>query len=240
MIAPSPTAPAAPSLKLAVAEPSPTATEAVPAATTVVVSATTVPSAPANAAAATSFSGPVIAALIAATVTAGIAVWTARRKSREEERARQRTVFADAFKAYADYKEMPYAIRRRRHDEPAEERVRLSEIVRDVQGRLSYHTFWTAAESPVVGDAYARLVAEVRVIAGGAMREAWQATPITEDSQMNFNRPLLESTSLEPLEKAFLAASQAHLEAVASRWPRRRSQRPSELDHGNEGVGTPG
>ena len=56
-----------------------------------------------------------VGAVLAALLSACIAVWAARRKSREEERARQRDLFASAFKAYAAYKELPYAIRRRRH-----------------------------------------------------------------------------------------------------------------------------
>ena len=85
-------------------------------------------------------SGAVAAALISAIVTSCIAELTARRKSREEERSRQRDLFASAFQAYAAYRELPYAVRRRRHDEPAAERVRLSETTREIQSRLSYST----------------------------------------------------------------------------------------------------
>jgi hypothetical protein len=62
-------------------------------------------------------------------------VWMARRRSREEERARIRNTFAAAFETYTAYKEFPYAIRRRRPDEPEGERLRLSEALRAVQER---------------------------------------------------------------------------------------------------------
>ncbi len=112
-------------------------------------------------------SGAVVAALIAAAVNTALA----RRKSLEEERARVRTVFAEAFEAVSAYKEFPYAIRRRRADAPAEERVRLSEELRKVQTRLTYYLAWTRAESQAVGDAYEALVTELRRLAGGACRD---------------------------------------------------------------------
>jgi len=70
-------------------------------------------------------------------VAGAINVWMARRKSREEERARVRDTFAAAFAAYTAYREFPYAIRRRRADIPEEERVRLSESLRTIQERLT-------------------------------------------------------------------------------------------------------
>jgi hypothetical protein len=164
-------------------------------------------------------SGAVIAAIITAMVTACVAVWAARRRSREEERARQRDLYASAFQAYAAYKEMPYAIRRR-HDLPADERLRLSEITREIQERLSYFVAWTAAESVAVGDAYAALVNELRKIAGGAMRDAWLTAPITDDAAMNIAPTIIDLSSLTSLEKAYAAAVREHLTAIAPWWAR--------------------
>ncbi|MGH3947585.1 MAG: hypothetical protein ACRDSE_00440 [Pseudonocardiaceae bacterium] len=172
-------------------------------------------------------SGAVFAAILTATVTACIAMWTARRKSREEERARQRDLFAGAFQAYAAYKEMPYAIRRRRHDKPAAERIRLSETTREIQGRLSYFVAWTAAESSTAGNAYAALVRELRKVAGGAMREAWLAEPITNDTAMNIPPTIIDLSSLTPLETAFTDAVRTHLAAIAPWWARSRTTRGS-------------
>ncbi|MEN3539357.1 hypothetical protein AAH991_29895 [Microbispora sp. ZYX-F-249] len=163
-------------------------------------------------------SAAVIAAIISATVAACTAVWTTRRKSREEERARQRDLFARAYQAYAAYKEMPYAIRRRRHDDAAAERIRLSETTREIQSQLSYFAVWTAAESGAVGDAYAALVRELRKVAGGAMREAWLAEPIIDDAAMNIPPAVIDLSSLTPLEEAFTDAVRAHLAAIAPWW----------------------
>lgn len=178
------------------------------------------PSAAPSLATAAVVSGAVFAAILTAAVTGCIAVWASRRKSREEERARQRALFAGAFQAYAAYKEMPYAIRRRRHDEAAAERIRLSETTREIQGRLSYFIAWTAGESSTVGDAYATLVRELRKVAGSAMREAWSAEPITDDAAMNIPPTVIDLSSLTPLEAAFTTAVRDHLAAIAPWWAR--------------------
>ena len=65
----------------------------------------------------------------------------ARRKSREEERARLRDRFAQAYAARTpEYCEFAYAVRRRRRDDPSAERVRISEDLRKVQARHSART----------------------------------------------------------------------------------------------------
>jgi hypothetical protein len=124
-------------------------------------------------------------AFLAALITATINLWLARRRSREEERNRLRNSFAEAFAVYSAYKEFPYAIRRRRADVPAEERIRLSEALREIQASLAYHLAWTTTESETVGQAYTNLVQQVRRTAGAAMHEAWKAPPTKSDDTMN-------------------------------------------------------
>ncbi|WP_156415593.1 hypothetical protein [Terrabacter sp. Soil811] len=158
-------------------------------------------------------SGAVLAAVIGALANTALA----RRKSLEEERARVRTVFAEAFEAVAAYKEFPYAIRRRRADQPAEERIRLSEDLRKVQARLTYYCAWTLAESPAVGHAYGALVRDLRAVAGGACREAWQAEPITADRDMNIGPDLVDLSALTSLEEAYTSAVETHLSAFLRR-----------------------
>jgi hypothetical protein len=153
-------------------------------------------------------SGAVIAAVIGAIVNTMLA----RRKSLEEERARVRTVFAEAFEAVAAYKEFPYAIRRRRADEPAQERERLSDELRKIQERLTYYVAWTLAESTTVGNAYGDLVAQLRSVAGGACREAWLAEPARTDSDMNIGADKVDLSSLTNLEKTYTDAVGAHIE----------------------------
>ncbi|MFF3565739.1 hypothetical protein ACFYXS_37500 [Streptomyces sp. NPDC002574] len=153
-------------------------------------------------------------------LTAVINIWLARRKGREEEVNRLRGAFAEAFAAYSAYKEMPYAVRRRRADTPAEERVRLSEVLRDIQSKLAYHLAWTKIESETVGTAYADLVHEVRMTAGIAMREAWETGPINSDAAMNIPPTIIDLSTLQPLETAYIDAVRRHLRSLTPWWNR--------------------
>jgi hypothetical protein len=157
---------------------------------------------------------------LAALVTAAINTWLARRKTREEERNRIRAAFAEAFAAYATYKEFPHAIRRRRADAPGEERVRLSEALREVQANVAYHLAWTAAESEKVGQAYAELITHVRQVAGTATHEAWNAPAADSDSAMNIPPTLVDLTELTKHETAYINAVRTHLRRLAPWWAR--------------------
>lgn len=153
----------------------------------------------------------VSSAVIAAVVSAAVTVYLAWRKSREEERARVRTVLAEAFEVVTAYKEVPYAIRRRRKSKAEDERVRLSEELRQVQARLTYYSAWIRAESTTLGEAYDELVTELRKVAGQACHDAWRAEPITDDKDMNIGREVIDLTSLTDLESAFATASTTYL-----------------------------
>ena len=154
--------------------------------------------------------GAVFAAIIGAFVNIALA----RRKSLEEERSRVRTTFAEAFQAVAEYKEFPYVIRRRRSDAPAEERVRISEAMRQVQAKLSYYVAWTKTESDDVGAAYEVLVTKLREIAGSACHEAWLAPPAHDDKAMNFAGGPVDLSALKPYETVFINAAQKHLKGM--------------------------
>ncbi|MEU0107595.1 hypothetical protein ABZ313_19810 [Streptomyces sp. NPDC006251] len=159
-------------------------------------------------------------AFLAAMLTATINIWLARRKSREEELDRLRTAFSEAFAAHSAYKEMPYAIRRRRSDAPAEERVRLSEALRDIQANLSYHLAWTKIESETVGAAYAELIQELRRTAGAAMHAAWEAPAIETDTAVNIPPTVIDLSVLQPLEAAYIDAVRTYLRALTPWWYR--------------------
>ncbi len=165
---------------------------------------------------ATLLSGAFLAALITATIN----IWVARRKSHEEERNRLRTAFAEAFAAYSAYKELPYAIRRRRADKPADERIRLSETLREIQARLAYHQAWTALESPAAGTAYQALVDQLRRTAGVAMRDAWNAPPLNNDTGMNIPPSIIDLSPLRDHETAYLDAVREHLNGLKPWWSR--------------------
>jgi hypothetical protein len=189
---------------------------AVTPAPTVTSTVTTATPTPVSTATGEAGTGVIISALlsgavIAAVVGAFVNTWLARRKSLEEERARVRTTFAEAFEAVTHYKEFPYAIRRRRADKPAEERVRLSEALRHVQARLSYYSAWTKAESDDVGAAYEDLVSNLRRIAGRACHDAWLAPPADDDTAMNFPPGVVDLSGLKAFEDAFIDSTRKHL-----------------------------
>ena len=79
------------------------------------------------------------AAGISAGVSAAIGLVTLWVAGIRAERARRRELYADALAGTMAYREFPYAIRRRRAEDPdrSGERVRISEAVREVQHDLS-------------------------------------------------------------------------------------------------------
>jgi hypothetical protein len=136
-------------------------------------------------------------AVIAAAVAAMINLVLSRRKSLEDERVRVRTTCAEAFEAVAQYKEFPYAIRRRRNDVAAEERVRLSDELRGVQARLSYFTAWMRGEDADLSTAFDDLVQNLRHTAGSACHDAWLAPPAHSDADMNFAPGVVDLSGVE-------------------------------------------
>jgi hypothetical protein len=182
--------------------------------------AVVVPSAPAMSG---GIGGAVIGTLLSATIlvamiAAAVNIMLARRKSREEERARLRDRFAQAYGAYAEYCEFAYAIRRRRHDDQPAERVRISEELRKVQAELSAHEAWVKLESETVGTTYATLIQEMRKVAGGAMRQAWVDEPATSDADVNIPPVIVDLSPLKPFETAYMDAVAAHLRTLAPWW----------------------
>jgi GMP synthase PP-ATPase subunit len=158
------------------------------------------------------------ATILAALIAAAVNVMLARRKSREEERARLRDRFAQAYGSYAEYCEFAYAIRRRRHDDPSAERVRISEELRKVQAELSAHEAWVKLESETVGMAYTELIQQMRKTAGGAMRQAWIDEPATTDVGVNIPPETVDLSPLKPFETAYMDTVATHLRALAPWW----------------------
>jgi leucyl-tRNA synthetase len=155
--------------------------------------------------------------VVAAAVTFLQNRWLENRRSDEAERTRLRQSFAEAFAAYADYKEFPYAIRRRTGDKPAEERARLNSELRALQSKLSYYRAWTKFESRQVGEAYASLLQTMRTIAGTAIHEAWNALPSQDDAAMNIPVEQIDLRMLEHEEDKYIAAVTSRLDVLAPR-----------------------
>jgi hypothetical protein len=165
------------------------------------------------------FSGLLLStSIVAALITGTINLTLARRRSRDEERARVRTTFAEAFKAYSEYREFPNAIVRRDTDRAAEERQRLFEGLRQLDARLSFYRTWALLEAPDVGAAYEALLREAQVLVDKAMRVAWSSPLDVDDVDLNLDPGLLDPTALGSSEQAFRDAVAAHLRRLSPRW----------------------
>lgn len=165
-------------------------------------------------------SGPSVSGLILGLLLSGamlaavVNIVLTRRKSLEEERNRIRTTCAEAFEVVAAYKEFPYAIRRRRDDEPQAERVRLSDELRHIQARLSYFIAWMRGENAALSAAFDDLVSNLRRIAGTAIHDAWLASPVDSDAAMNFPPGVVDLSGLTLYQDAYIAAVKTHLDGL--------------------------
>jgi hypothetical protein len=134
-------------------------------------------------------------ATVAAVVSGTVALLTGTIAAVRTSSDRRREMFADAYKAYRAYCEMPYAVHRRRHDQPENERARLTEQLREIQEQVGFFEAWTMIEAPAVGNAYADLIAVTRATAGKAITASWERPAITADAQVSVGT----SIDLSPL-----------------------------------------
>jgi hypothetical protein len=186
---------------------------------TALASAFSTVSAPGPTATMASFSGLLLStSIVAALITGTINLTLARRRSRDEERARVRTTFAEAFKAYSEYREFPNAIVRRDTDRAAEERQRLFEGLRQLDARLSFYRTWALLEAPEVGAAYEALLREADLLVDKAMRVAWSQPLDAEDVDRNLEPGLLDPAALGTYEQGFRDAVAAHLRRLSPHW----------------------
>lgn len=155
-------------------------------------------------------------AAVAAVISAVVTLATQGLTLRQQETGRQREMFAKALAACVAYREFPFAIRRRRADQPDAERLRLSEAIRDVQQQLAFYGAWIDTESTEVGEAYRELVRATRTLAGQQMHDAWIDAAATSDENMNIDG--IDNAPLVSLEAVYMAAVRKHL----SLWRRLR------------------
>ncbi|MGW4492707.1 hypothetical protein [Streptomyces sp. NPDC004376] len=159
------------------------------------------------------------AAVFAALVTGLLLSVQARIGRRAQLQERKQELFASAYEASIQYAEMAYAVRRRRADAAAEERVRLSEQLREIQSRLTWHEAWVRFEAPEVGAAYDELVARTRTVAGQSMKDAWHSPPVADDPAMVIPTSVVDLRALTDVRERYMAAVEAHLR------PRGRARR---------------
>ncbi len=162
-------------------------------------------------------------AIVAAIVAAAVAMTTFVLAGRRAQVDRQRQLFADAFEAVALYKEYPFIVRRRRPDDAAGERVRISGELSELQAKLASLRARVKVEAPEVGKHYEALVATTRRIAGGMIHDAWNEQPVGEDGQMH--SPGFDFSEIEAAEIVYLGAVADHLSFLSTplaRWWRTR------------------
>lgn len=127
--------------------------------------------------------------VLAVTSIGGVLTWWAN--GVRSERARLQALYANAYAAVVSYQEFPFMIRRRRAPLPGQEqiandeRIRIADALQAVQERLSNYTAQIRAESTAVSTKYDALVDKTRLIAGGYMRDAWEAPALDNDAGMN-------------------------------------------------------
>lgn len=158
------------------------------------------------------WSDVVVAAIVAGAVSFLVMLADHRRAHTD----RLRNQYAEAFRAYAAYREFPYVIRRRGNDD-AVERSRITEELRRVQEQLTFSLAWMELESPDVSRAYVKLVDQMRDIAGNEMRRAWELPYAATSGEMNVADYHEDLKTLKDAERAFLAAADRRLHPVRSR-----------------------
>jgi hypothetical protein len=151
------------------------------------------------------------------TLLASVAGWWWQ--LRQQRRAEQARLYADAYAAVQAYKEFPYVVHRRNPDEPAAERVRISEALRGIQQDISFHTAWVELHGGPVAAAFERLVTETRRVAGELIRDAWNTAPVGANSGMNISDVGPPLSVLEEPEQAYLDAVRRRLRPLSS-WRR--------------------
>jgi hypothetical protein len=146
---------------------------------------------------------------VTAAVVALLGVWI---NGLRAERHRRRELYATALEATYAYREFAYVVRRRRNDVPGEERVRISEALREIQRDLSkYEALMKIERCTRVAVKYKHLVEKTREVAGGYMRDSWNDYGAAEDKQMNIID--IDFAPLADYEQAYLTAVQEDLPA---------------------------
>jgi hypothetical protein len=141
-----------------------------------------------------------------------------------QDRQRRRELYADALEATLAYREFAYAVPRRRFDARSEERVRISEAMREVQRDLARaESLMKIERNDAIQKAYADLVAETRRVAGGYIRAAWEQEPIADDKAMTVPGGL-DFSSIDVCESAYLAAVRKDLAWYQIKWRQNRAR----------------
>ena len=117
-------------------------------------------------------SGPVTAALVA---LAGL-LYTHARGLKQENDARLRGQYSEAYQAAVAWEEMVYRVWRRAPDESEEKD--LKKHFHDLQERITYYCGWLSTESGELGTAYEDLVKECKDQSRPLIQKGWGSDPL--------------------------------------------------------------
>lgn len=119
------------------------------------------------------------------------------RGSRRDERVRDG--YAASTAALVAWAEFPYRVARRSSDD-AEARGALVGRGHDSQEALACRRAWVVGESPVMGEAYAAITAELRPVVGQATQAAWRRPAAVDGSAMVLSDgPTMPVVDVQPL-----------------------------------------
>lgn len=176
-------------------------------------------------------------AVIAAFVAAVAGIITLVVQGRRSRTDRQRQLFAAAFGDIAAYCEFPFIVRRRRADDPAAERQRISTELSAVQQRLNQSQAVLRVEAPRVAEAYMQLVDATRHIAGSAISRGWDLEPLDADSGVHVRD--VDLAPIKEFEWRFLLEASDHLALEPASLRRARREVASRLRrHPGDAVAT--
>ena len=122
----------------------------------------------------------------------------------KDRAGRRRDLYSEAYRTIVIYAEFPYIIRRRNAGDAANERIRISTDIREVQERIAFYGAWIATESRHVADKYDHLVKSTRAVAGSLMHESWLRPGCSKDDEMNVSD--IDLSDLEHPREQYLQA----------------------------------
>jgi hypothetical protein len=165
------------------------------------------------AAAATTSSSPdwFTSAILAALVSAAVAIATVAWNGRRNRLDRQRQLFAEALGAVMAYREYVFIVRRRPSDD-AETRHQITSELSRTQAELNTFRGQLLIEAARVGHSYEELVGATRRIVGPLIHQAWDTMPITSDSAVH--APDVDYSPLASYDAAYLSAVADHLSVI--------------------------
>lgn len=148
------------------------------------------------------------AAVIAAIISAALAVLAFFLNQRLASLERCRGACAEALGEALAWLELPYRIRRRT-DDKAETLASLAERIHHLQERLAFHESWLQVEVPGAYEPYRTLVRGIRDGSRDALKQSWEETPKTEAKDMNIGD--VPAPDVRELREAFCEAARRDL-----------------------------